>query len=91
MNKYELALVVSANVEDEVRNATVEQVKEFLEEVINPILEENKEILGMKAEINVQEDMPTTYQVLAKNLQLTRLPAFRKMKVQTFQFFYTPS
>lgn len=32
---------------------SVEQVKEFLEEVINPILEENKEILGMKAEINV--------------------------------------
>ena len=27
MNKYELALVVSANVEDEVRNATIEQVK----------------------------------------------------------------
>ena len=27
MNKYELALVVSANVEDEVRNATVAQVK----------------------------------------------------------------
>ena len=32
---------------------SVEQVREFLEEVINPILEENKEILGMKAEINV--------------------------------------
>ena len=30
MNKYELALVVSANVEDEVRNATVEQVKELI-------------------------------------------------------------
>ena len=28
MNKYELALVVSANVEDEVRNATIEQVSE---------------------------------------------------------------
>ena len=27
MNKYELALVVSANVDEEVRNATVEQVK----------------------------------------------------------------
>ena len=32
---------------------SVEQVNEFLEEVINPILEENKDILGMKAEINV--------------------------------------
>ena len=32
---------------------SVEQVTEFLNEVINPILEENKDILGMKAEINV--------------------------------------
>ena len=30
-----------------------EQVKEFLEEVVNPILEENRDVLGMKAEINV--------------------------------------
>ena len=30
MNKYELAVVVSANVEDEVRNATIEQVKELI-------------------------------------------------------------
>ena len=30
-----------------------EQVDEFLTEVINPILEENKEILGMSATINV--------------------------------------
>ncbi|MDD3240333.1 MAG: 30S ribosomal protein S6 [Lachnospira sp.] len=30
MNKYELALVVSANVEEEVRNAVVEQVKELI-------------------------------------------------------------
>ncbi len=29
------------------------QVEEFLEEVIRPILEENKEVLGMKAEITV--------------------------------------
>ena len=31
MNKYELALVVSAKVEDEVRNATVEKAKEYIE------------------------------------------------------------
>ena len=30
-----------------------EQVEEFLAEVVNPILEENKELLGVKAEINV--------------------------------------
>ncbi|MDO4295613.1 MAG: adenylosuccinate lyase [bacterium] len=30
-----------------------QQVEEFLEEVIAPILEENKELLGLKAEINV--------------------------------------
>ena len=30
MNKYELALVVSAKVEDEVRNATVERAKEYI-------------------------------------------------------------
>ena len=30
-----------------------EQVEEFLSEVINPILEENKDILGMTAQINV--------------------------------------
>lgn len=30
-----------------------EQVKEFLNEVVNPILKANKDILGMKAEINV--------------------------------------
>jgi adenylosuccinate lyase len=30
-----------------------EQVEAFLEKVINPILEENKELLGVKAEINV--------------------------------------
>ena len=30
-----------------------EQVEQFLEKVIGPILEENKELLGMKAEINV--------------------------------------
>ena len=29
------------------------QVEEFLEEVIKPVLEENKELLGVKAEINV--------------------------------------
>ena len=29
------------------------QVEEFLEEVIQPVLEENKNILGMTAEINV--------------------------------------
>ena len=28
------------------------QVKEFVEEVINPILKENKDLLGMQAEIN---------------------------------------
>ena len=31
----------------------IHQVDEFLAEVINPILEENKEILGMSATINV--------------------------------------
>ena len=30
-----------------------EQVEEFLNEVIRPILEENMDCLGMKAEINV--------------------------------------
>ena len=30
MNKYELAVVVSAKVEDEVRVATIEQVKEYV-------------------------------------------------------------
>ena len=35
MNKYELALVVSANVEDEVRNATIEQVKELILSLIH--------------------------------------------------------
>ena len=30
-----------------------EQVEEFLSEVIAPILEENKDVLGMTAEINV--------------------------------------
>ena len=30
MNKYELALVVSANVEEEVRNTTIEQVKDII-------------------------------------------------------------
>lgn len=30
-----------------------EQVDEFLSEVITPILDENKELLGMSAEINV--------------------------------------
>ena len=29
------------------------QVKEFIDEVVSPILAENKELLGMKAEINV--------------------------------------
>lgn len=29
------------------------EVDEFLSEVINPVLEENKDILGMTAEINV--------------------------------------
>ena len=29
------------------------QVEEFLEEVIKPVLEENAQVLGMKAEINV--------------------------------------
>lgn len=32
---------------------SVEQVEEFLKEVISPILEENKDMLGMRAEINV--------------------------------------
>ncbi len=30
-----------------------EQVENFLSKVIGPVLEENKELLGMKAEINV--------------------------------------
>ena len=29
------------------------QVTEFLNEIVNPILEANKDILGVKAEINV--------------------------------------
>ena len=29
------------------------QTEEFVNEVINPILEENKEVLGLTAEINV--------------------------------------
>ena len=29
------------------------QVENFLKNVVNPVLEANKEILGMKAEINV--------------------------------------
>ena len=29
------------------------QVQKFLEEVVDPILEENRELLGMKAQINV--------------------------------------
>lgn len=29
------------------------QVEKFLEEIVNPILEENKELLGVKAEITV--------------------------------------
>ena len=33
MNKYELALVVSAKVDDEVRNATVEKAKEYITNV----------------------------------------------------------
>ena len=32
---------------------SAEQVEEFLSEVVAPILEANKEILGVKAEINV--------------------------------------
>ncbi len=31
MNKYELALVVNAKIEDEVRNATVEKAKKYIE------------------------------------------------------------
>lgn len=31
MNKYELALVVNAKIEDEVRNATVEKAKGYIE------------------------------------------------------------
>ena len=30
-----------------------QQVEEFVEEVIQPILDANKELLGVKAEINV--------------------------------------
>lgn len=29
------------------------QVEKFLKEIVNPILEENKDLLGVKAEINV--------------------------------------
>ena len=32
---------------------SVEQVDEFLCQIVNPILESNKDIIGMKAEINV--------------------------------------
>ena len=32
---------------------SVEQVEAFLKNVISPLLEENKELLGMKAQINV--------------------------------------
>ena len=32
---------------------SVSQVKEFIEEVVQPVLDANKDILGMKAEINV--------------------------------------
>ena len=30
-----------------------EQVETFLSEIIGPVLEENKELLGVKAEVNV--------------------------------------
>ena len=32
---------------------SAQQVEEFLDEVIRPVLEENKDLLGIKAEINV--------------------------------------
>ena len=35
------------------RKAQKQQTEEFVAEVINPILEENKEVLGLTAEINV--------------------------------------
>ena len=39
MNKYELALVVSAKVDDEVRNATVEKAKEVISKNISIVQE----------------------------------------------------
>ena len=35
------------------RDVYKRQVEEFLDEVIRPVLEENKDLLGVKAEINV--------------------------------------
>lgn len=48
MNKYELALVVSANVEDEVRTATIEKVNELITRfggtIIDPGTSEKKKL-----------------------------------------------
>ena len=48
MNKYELALVVSANVEDEVRTATIEKVNELITRfggtIRDPVLCEKQKI-----------------------------------------------
>ncbi len=49
MNKYELALVVSAKVEDDVRNATVESVKELVTKfggTITDVIEAGKKRLA---------------------------------------------
>ena len=52
-------LVAQANVQNEVADAQaslnlgVAQVDNYLNNVVRPMLEENKEILGMTAEINV--------------------------------------
>ena len=43
MNKYELALVVSANVEDEVRTATIEKVNELIT-ITDPGTSEKKKL-----------------------------------------------
>lgn len=48
MNKYELALVVSANVEDEVRTATIEKVNELITRfggtITDPVTSEKKKL-----------------------------------------------
>ena len=38
MNKYELALVVSAKIEDDARTATVEKAKEYITRIMDIVL-----------------------------------------------------
>ena len=64
MNKYELALVVSANVEDEVRTATIEKVNELITRFGGTITDPGYSFIKFEAEATAPAEIESRIRIM---------------------------